>query len=200
MITMALKLVEPPATEILTQDEVKAALKIDYIAGVGDAEGAFVARAISAARSWCEKKQGRRYITQTWEKYLDQWPDKRYIDLVPGLQSVISVKYTDRDGVEHILDPADYEVDAISLIGRVVLAPGKSWPSVQLRTANGICMRFKCGYGDDPASVPDEIKQAMLMLIAHWRQHPEAVLTGSISKEIEFAVSALLRPEEVMRV
>ena len=40
--------------------------------------------------------------------------------------------------------------------------------------------------------VPENIIQAMKLLIGHWHESREAVLTGSISKEIEFAVKALL--------
>lgn len=194
-------MVTPPATEVLTLVEITTDLKID-----GTAEDTWLTPKIPAARALCENIQGRRYITQTWEKYMDSWPTDRdgntlnYIRLVPGVQSVTLVKYTDRDGVEHTLDVTEYEVDDVSVIGRVVLAPGKSWPSGELRAANGICVRFICGYGDAAADVPEEIKQAIKMVIGHWRRNPEAVLVGSISKEVEFAVRALLSPDEVMRV
>ncbi|MDQ7790143.1 MAG: head-tail connector protein, partial [Clostridia bacterium] len=110
------------------------------------------------------------------------------------------IKYTDQSGVEYTLDADLYEVDTLSLVGRVVLAPDQSWPSVDLRSVNGICIRFVCGYGDDAAAVPEGPKLAMKMVIGHWRRNPEAVLVGSISKEVEFAVRALLSPDEVMRV
>lgn len=40
--------------------------------------------------------------------------------------------------------------------------------------------------------IPAKAKQAMKLLIGHWWENREAVLTGSISKDIEFAVESLL--------
>jgi hypothetical protein len=39
--------------------------------------------------------------------------------------------------------------------------------------------------------VPDDAKQAMLLLASHWVENREAVLTGTISKEIELSYTAL---------
>lgn len=41
-------------------------------------------------------------------------------------------------------------------------------------------------------NVSENIIQAMKLLIGHWHENREGVLTGAISKEIEFAVKALL--------
>jgi hypothetical protein len=40
--------------------------------------------------------------------------------------------------------------------------------------------------------VPTQIRHAILMLVAHWYDRRESVLTGSISKEVEFGVKSLL--------
>lgn len=47
--------------------------------------------------------------------------------------------------------------------------------------------------------VPDEIRHAMLLLVAHWYENREAVLVGTISTEIQFAVDSLLRMKSVDR-
>lgn len=44
----------------------------------------------------------------------------------------------------------------------------------------------------DPVEVPAMVRQAALMLIDHWYNNRSAVLTGSISKELEFATNSLL--------
>lgn len=44
----------------------------------------------------------------------------------------------------------------------------------------------------DPVEVPAMVRQAALMLITHWYVNRSAVLTGSVSKEIEFATNSLL--------
>jgi len=50
-------------------------------------EDTLISAQIAAARRYCESVQGRAYITQTWELWLDAWPDKDYIELPrPPLQ------------------------------------------------------------------------------------------------------------------
>jgi uncharacterized phiE125 gp8 family phage protein len=89
------------------------------------------------------------------------------------------------------MDTADYFVDDKSEPGRVALAYNKSWPTLSLRPTNAVVVQFTAGYGDAADDVPQRVKQAMLLLIGHWYEHREAVLTGSISKEIEFTNSLL---------
>jgi hypothetical protein len=40
--------------------------------------------------------------------------------------------------------------------------------------------------------VPAAIRHAILMLVGHWYEARSSVLTGTISKEIEFGVKSLL--------
>ncbi len=191
---MSLKLITPPATEPITLLEAKRHLRVD----VTD-DDTLITSIITAAREYCETFQNRAYITQTWEMTLDSFPTMPLKIPKPPLQSVDSIKYTDQNGVETLFDAANYVVDADSEPGRIALAPGVSWPSVTLKPIGGVKIRFTAGYGD-AAKVPMMAKQAMLLLIGHWYEHREAVVTGSISKEIEFAVHALLWPNRVVPV
>ncbi|MBO9598636.1 MAG: phage head-tail connector protein [Cohnella sp.] len=49
-------------------------------------------------------------------------------------------------------------------------------------------------------NVPKRVKQAIILLVSHWFENPEAVLIGSISKEIEFSVTALLNIDRVVPI
>ena len=61
------------------------------------------------------------------------------------------------------------------------------------RDENSVMITWWGGYGEDGRSVPTQIRHAMLLLVAHWYgAGREAVVTGSISKEIEFGVKSLL--------
>lgn len=192
---MPLKLITPPAEEPITLDEAKKHLRVD-IAN----DDTLISSLITAAREYCEDFQNRAYITQTWQLWLDGWPDGSEISIPkPPLQTVSSIKYYSEDGAEYTLPAEDYIVDVQSQPGRVVLASGKSWPDVSLRPANAVVVDFVVGYGD-AVDVPQRVKQAILLLVGHWYEHREAVLTGSISKEIEFTVSALLWQERVVPV
>ena len=45
--------------------------------------------------------------------------------------------------------------------------------------ANGVEIDFVAGHGDAPADVPPPIRQALLLLIAHWYEHREPVEIGA---------------------
>jgi len=150
---------------------------------------------ITAARQYAEGFQRRAYITQTWELWLDKWPDKDYIQIpLPPLQSTdFSIKYYDTDDTEHTFSSDYYFIDSDSEPGRLALSYGEVWPSTTLRPANGICVTFKAGYGDAAPDVPKKVKQAMLLLIAGWYENRESYhAAGGIPKEAPFAVNALL--------
>lgn len=162
------------------------------------AEDDLLSHYIGTAREYCEDFQNRAYCTQTWDLKLDDWPDQDYIEIpLPPLQSVTYIKYKDSDGVEYTVDTADYIVDTATFKGRVVLAYGESWPSVSLYPASPITIRFVAGYGA-AAAVPKKAKQAMLLLVGHWNERREAAITGTISKDIEHGVEALLWRDRVL--
>ena len=56
-------------------------------------------------------------------------------------------------------------------------------------------MVYQAGWAD-AASVPETIKQAMLLMVGHMYATRESVITGTISKEIEHGWRALLSAEE----
>ena len=114
----------------------------------------------------------------------------------PPLQSVTSIVYTDSEGAHYTVDADSYIADTASELGSIVLSYGASWPSVTLRPTAGVEITYVAGYGD-AASVPQRAKQAILLLVGHWYEQREAVLAGSISKEIEFAVHSLLWHDRV---
>jgi uncharacterized phiE125 gp8 family phage protein len=156
------------------------------------AEDNLLSALITAAREYCEGFSNRAYITQTWELWQDNFPSADYIRLpLPPLQSVTSIKYYDTANVEATMNAADYYVDTKAEPGKVGLAYSKSWPSTTLRPFNGVCVTFVAGYGL-AAAVPQRVKQAMLLLVGHWHLNREASVIGSVSREIEFAVKALL--------
>jgi uncharacterized phiE125 gp8 family phage protein len=188
---MSLKLNTAPTVEPISLDEVKLHLRTD----VDDPlEDTLLESLIKSAREFCEGFQHRSLITQTWELWLDAWPDEDYIKIpLPPLQSVSSVKYYDTDDTEHTFSSDDYFVDSDSEPGRVALNYSEVWPTTTLRPVNGICVTFVAGYGDAALDVPQKVRQAMLLLISHWYENREPIaLTGAVPKEVPFSVEALL--------
>ena len=74
-----------------------------------------------------------------------------------------------------------------------------SWPKPG-RTANGIEIAFVAGYGDAAADVPAPIRQAILLLVAHWHEHREPVEIGAAKPPCPSTVSELLQPYRWVRL
>lgn len=164
---------------------------------------------ITTAREDCESFQNRAYITQTWELWLDRFPSDNFIEIpLPPLQSITSIKYYDTDdteatayepGAETPIGTATYFTDDKSEPGRLCLKNGKSWPSTTLRPHNGVCVTFVAGYGDAASDVPKAVKQAMLLLIGHYYENREAVLTTGMNPiVVPFAVESLLWKKRIL--
>ncbi len=191
---MTINILVPPVLEPVTLAEAKAQCRVDI-----DTDDTLIAGLIRAAREACEKMDWRAYLTQTIELWLTAWPAGNQIELPrPPLQSVTKVEYYDTADVKYTLSASTYFVDTVSTPGRVVLKYLEVWPTTLLRGYNAICVTYKAGWST-VVDVPQSIRQAMLLLIGHWYENREAVLVGTISKDLEFSVKTLLGLTAVKR-
>lgn len=170
---MASKLITAPGAEPILLADAKVHLR----AVSGTAEDTLIALMIQSAREEAENHLNRALITQTWERYLDAFPEG--IELPrPPLQSVDSIKYVDVDGALQTLSSGDYYVDDKQEPSWVVPAYGKAWPATRCQP-NAVTVRFTCGYGAGGTSVPAAIRQWMLVRINTFYEHREAFLAGA---------------------
>lgn len=152
---------------------------------------------IRAATSAAENYLNRPIITRTFRQFFDRWPCGRFLELRRSpLVSVTSVKtYNDAD-VAATFAASNYFVDTVSQPGRIVLRSTASWPTAD-RVANPIEVEYRAGYGTDPASVPADIRQAVLMLTANLYEHRGETVTGSMpdttAREGAFDLLAMYR-------
>lgn len=149
------------------------------------AEDDLLTTIITAARSHIEDITRRKFLTQTWDYYLDDWPDEDYIRIPYGnLQSVTSVKYKDTAGTETTLvENTDYLVETNGEgPGRIVLPYSVSWPSSDLYPSNPITIRFVCGW-TAAASVPELLRSAVKLAAEDIYYHGDR--HESIEKVIE---------------
>lgn len=163
--------IAPSATPV-SSTEAKLHCRVDH-----STEDAIFTRLIEVARRQCEQISGWAYITRTYTAQLDCWPRGGCIELLyPPLQSVTSIKYFDEDGMEHTFASSNYIVDTHSTPGRIVLAKDATWPDENLRPGGAITITFVAGFGDEASDVPDQYKQAMLLLIGHLYENRESVV------------------------
>ena len=156
------------------------------------AEDSLINSYIKAARKHCQDFQNRQYINATMELWLDEFPcDDEIVVLPCPLVSVTSIEYYDIADVKAVMPSTDYFVDSISEPGRICLKYGKVWPFSGLREHNAVCITMVVGHGATIATVPDDARSAMLLIIGHLYEHREAVTDKSMS-ELPMAVDSLL--------
>lgn len=154
-----------PSVEPVSVDEVKGHLRYG-----DDDENVWLKMAIKTARRLVESYTNRQLCTATWNLYLDAWPAGPIRPPFPPLSSTsFSIKYYDTAGVQQTWGAANYAVDVAMEPGRVGLAPNASYPSIQDRQ-QAIDVEYVAGYGA-AAAVPEEIRMAVLMLVADTFAH-----------------------------
>jgi len=185
--------VVPPAVEPVSLTEAKAHLHYD--AADQDAR---IAALITAARESCEVETNRAFMTKTNCLVLDFFPGCRGTIYLPSppLQSVLSIAYTDTAGNPQTLAEAAYQVDALSEPGRLAPARGCVWPETDPDTLGAVLISYQAGW-TDAASVPAEIKQAILLLVGHWFEQLTPVITGTTQSELPFTVKMLLAHQKM---
>ena len=111
----------------------------------------------------------------------------------PPLLTVSSFAYVDTSGNSTTWSSTNYSVLSDADPGRLALAYNASWPAVRTQP-EAITITYTAGYGAASA-VPQTIKHAVKMLVAHWYESREPVVIGTIIADLPMAVDALLSAE-----
>lgn len=197
---MGLKLISAPGGQPVTLDQAKLHLNVE-----GNDYDVLIQAFIEAATDYAESFQGRTLIDQTWDLYMDAWPDavlvgSRSVSEIripkPPLIEVVGVFYLDSAGDEQTVNASLYTVDTAGEPGRVVLKSG-SWPTLP-ELANSVRVRFRAGYLDQTvspavASVPKATFAAILIIVADLYANRESVVVGQTVARVPFAADSLLR-------
>jgi uncharacterized phiE125 gp8 family phage protein len=207
---MTLKIVTEPIEEPSSLEEAKLQLRISTSPPTAHPDDALIAIMAKAARRWCEGFQGRAYVTQVWDLYLDRFPRGRALELpLPPLQYVESITYRDAAGTDTVvslLDPSgeglletdDYLVDIASEPGRLILKDGRSWPSTG-NDPHSVRIRFTAGYGD-AEDVPDDFRIAILMRLSDMYENRGDSERAIVTDTKIDTVKLLLWPERVIHL
>lgn len=191
---MALVLRTAPAVEPVALEEVKAHLRVD-----GDAEDALIASLALTSRLHIEAALGLALVTQGWTLQLDRWPRDGVVKIpLWPVASIDEVRVIDADGLPQTIAPASFTVDVASRPARIVVdvtampRPGRS--------VAGIGIDFVAGYGPDANAVPAPLRQALMLLIAHWYEHRDPIEVGAPSTVVPHSVNRLLVPYRPVRL
>lgn len=194
--------VQDPAREPVLSSEALAHLRV-----LSTDEVPIVDTLIEAARDYCENYSGRRMVKQLVEQTLDRFPRARALDLyaAPLLstdlistgETRIEVRYwPDGASTHEVFGSSHYIVSDPREGGypRLTLKRNKQWPTRELRTADAVEVRYWVGYGTGVAAapIPAWARQSILLMVGHWFENREEVVTGSIATRIPFAAKAVL--------
>lgn len=173
-----------PLYEPITLSQAKAWLRVD-----GNEENALIATLIITAREMVETDTGLILVPRTIRIFSTP-PTTRELELpVSPVASVDDVTYIDGDGATQTYAATNYEL----LSGRyqsLKLKSDATWPAMSDRRD---ALRIDVTAGTDDRSQWSNVAlQAMQMLIGHWFANREAVITGTVSREVELSYRALV--------
>lgn len=181
MIVLPVKVITQPTEEPLSVDEVKHWMRLDFDFDEEDPdpdpfyqkEISLLNTLIKTAREYAELTLCQRaFAEQTLEYSTNEF--KKTIKLPrPPLQSVTAFTYKDSGGTTHtLIENTDYLVD--NSVEPAILIPVASWPSVKLHPIAPIKIQYVAGYTSQ--TMPQEIKQWICLMVAHWYENREAIL------------------------
>ena len=183
---MTVALITPPAAEPLSLEEVKSYLRIDH-----DHEDELLLETLKAARQYTEFASSQKLITQLWRQYETRFPGDRVIEArVSPVISVEAVTLFARDGTPTVLSS-----DQVSLMRghdpEVIVIDEHIDAAL---AGNGLEIDLICGMGDLGVDVPDTLKRAILMLLAHWYEFRGAVAPGDQPVSLPPGFETLMLP------
>lgn len=186
-----------PTTLALTLADAKRHLNVSTTN-----DDAIITAYIKSATLLLENKYNRCFVTQTRTLKMDNYVDSRYVHgrriypMRSPLKSVSSGTYLDSAGVSQTLPSSDYIVSTGDKPGYICEAYNATWPATYPQK-NAVTWTYVAGHSTVSTGVPENCKQAVRMVTEHFYRNRGSVLTGTISKEIEFGVDALMEAEHV---
>jgi uncharacterized phiE125 gp8 family phage protein len=179
-------LLSAPAVEPVTLDEARSFLRVEH-----NDDDEVIAALVAGARIHVEAQTRRALITQSWRITADFWPDDGRLTILPApLQALTAVRVTDADGNTQDVDLQAFVPD----LGASALAFAPWALPVPGRIAAGIALDVTVGYGDAAIDVPEPLRQAIRLLVAHWYDNRGLVAGGGTGGVLPATVAALLAP------
>lgn len=159
---------EEPVSLAEAQDHLEVDL---YGSPPASDHDAWIVDNIPAARQWCEDWWGGSIAQQTLEIATNGFPSGSIPLPFGPIVSIVSVTYTDGDGMEQTMPDSDYELDLYSSPESVVLAYGASWPTARASN-NSVKVRYLTGFNfpaDSPQVNPLQpgMKTAIKLVLGH---------------------------------
>ena len=180
----------PPTSAAVALADVRQFCRID-----GHDDDALLVRLVDRATRELERALSRQFVTATWKLYLSHFPAEIELRILP-VASVTSITYVDTSGTTQTLAADQYQTNLVGLDtpGRIKPAYGLTWPSTRSDTYNSVTVTFTAGYGAATA-VPESVKQAIQLLVAHGYENREPINIGNLVTPIDITLQWLMSLE-----
>jgi uncharacterized phiE125 gp8 family phage protein len=187
-------LIIPPTIEPVTLEELKSYARISH--GEDDT---LLTSLLTAAREWCERYAGLAFIAQTWRCAVSETPSRRELALARApLINVAQILVYDTNGNATAWDRDQVVVDTDKIPGRIVLKDSCAWPDL-LRTANGMIVEYRAGYGETGAAVPEALRLAIKQLALHWYDHRDTYSVDNGYHRVPLGLEAMLQTYRIFK-
>lgn len=192
---MAVERIADSTAEPLSLQDAK-----DHVRVASSGEDIYIEGLIRAARKRWEGFSRRGFLKQKLRHTRDAWPRTDVWELPRGPMfstTAVKVTYRPSTGGTQTFDSTNYIIDDRSMLPRLVLKDGESWPSTKLQEAIGIDAEFEVGYGKQSTDVPENIRHALRLTIGSNFEHREDIVVGSQAVEIPQSARQLMWQERI---
>lgn len=172
---------------MLTLTEVKAHLRVDI-----DNDDSLITTLIDAGYSFAENYTNRIILEVTKELKIDCFQTEIQLPYLPVI-SITSIAYKDSDDANQAF--TDYYLDLRGLFATVKSSQGFSFPSTNTDYEN-VVITYVVGY----ESIPEQINQAILLVIGAMYEQRENQIVGVSIDTIPVSAEYLLNPYRVISV
>jgi len=190
---MSAILLTPPALEPVSLADAKHFLRVAH-----DDDDEVIAALIAAARVHVEAQTRRALIEQNWRLVRDAWPVSRRVPILPvPVIAVTAIRVFASDGAPQLLDLDDVIIDKTSAPAVLAFAQGAPQAAPE-RASAGIEIEITAGYGETAGDVPEPLRQAIRMLVAHWYENRRLIAASGEVASIPASVTSLVAPFRVL--
>lgn len=206
----------------ITLAEIKQHLIVDH-----DEDDALIMRYLVAAFDYADPRTDQSMRVKRFRVFGRQWPCEGVLLPHGPVRRVESVTYLDSDDIAQTLAADTFGI--YQHYGQQVLEFHEAPPAVGSCRRDAVSVQYLAGYGKlsdqvtdsygfpytlpivlgDTGSggvveagtrIPERVKQAIFMLVAHWYENRETVVVGAISGPMATAADDLLHSARVMGV
>ncbi|KIN66301.1 putative GTA protein [Sulfitobacter noctilucicola] len=180
----------------LPVEAFKAHLRLGSGFGPGDIQDGVLVSFLRAAVAAVEGRTGKILLRRTFSQSLTEWRScESQPFVVAPVAGVVTVEKIARDGQRTVIDPATYWVERDMQMPKLRTA-GSMLPAVP--EGGSVVITFEAGFDAAWDGVPADLRQAVLMLAAHYYEYRND--TGLSTGCMPFGVTSLIERYKHIRI